>query len=307
MAVATGNASEIQAWPADPSASIAMWVRAAWRQKWLITGLALVGAALAAVLAFTSPDIYRATTTVVPAGANKGLSGLGGALGEFSGLASLAGIEIGGEDSVTEEALAVLKAREFLRPMLEEHKLAGRVCRSSLFGLRGRTQSIARDHRCFVENLLVVSRDRRTGLIDLGIRWTDRNESAAWTNELVARVNREMRARALARTDSAIEFLEKEQARSRFVETQNAISRLIEAQVKQRMIATVSPEYAFRVVERAVTPDKDDTVGLSRLLRILVGLVLGGCLGVGSALVRAALKPALLQSKQQPLDTSGRG
>ncbi len=99
-----------------------------------------------------------------------------------------------------------------------------------------------------------VSKDKQTGLITLAIEWRDPVQAASWANELVARLNAEMRARAIARTSASIDYLQKELANTSEVETKRAMDRVMEAQINKRMLATVTEEYALRVVDRALPP-----------------------------------------------------
>ena len=64
------------------------------------------------------------------------------------------------------------------------------------------------------------------------------------------------------------------------------------------MIATVTPEHAFRVVDRALPPDPDDVVYPRRMLLIGGGLMAGLLAAVFAGLARAALANWL--SKPQP-------
>jgi uncharacterized protein involved in exopolysaccharide biosynthesis len=98
-----------------------------------------------------------------------------------------------------------------------------------------------------------------------------------------------MRSRELHRADAAISFLEKEANATNVVATRDAISRLIEAEIKQRMVADVTEEYAFRVVDRALSPDKTDVLKPKKLLLLLGGFTLGMFMGVGTALLLDAV------------------
>ena len=75
---------------------------------------------------------------------------------------------------------------------------------------------------------------------------------------------------------------------TRYEEAWEAINRLIEGQIRQRMIASVTQEYAFRVVDRALTPDLSDKVRPKRALMLLGGLIIGGFIGCLWAYFRGA-------------------
>jgi uncharacterized protein involved in exopolysaccharide biosynthesis len=83
-------------------------LRAHWR---LIAASIVLMTALAAAVAFLSAPIYRSSIVLIPTSSDaSGLAGgLGSALGQFGGLAALAGINLGADGMATEESLAVLK------------------------------------------------------------------------------------------------------------------------------------------------------------------------------------------------------
>ena len=94
-----------------------------------------------------------------------------------------------------------------------------------------------------------------------------------------------MRDRAIANTQLSVGYLEKELESTSTIETRQAINRLIEAQINQRMVASVTQEYAFRVVDRALPPDPDDSVGPSKLTLVALGPIIGFAFGVFAVLV----------------------
>jgi uncharacterized protein involved in exopolysaccharide biosynthesis len=51
----------------------------------------------------------------------------------------------------------------------------------------------------------------------------------------------------------------------------------------------VTPEYVFRVVDRALPPDRNDPVGPSRAFVLVAGPLLGLVLGIGLAWLHAGL------------------
>ncbi|MDE2136624.1 MAG: hypothetical protein KGJ68_04260, partial [Gammaproteobacteria bacterium] len=118
------------------------------------------------------------------------------------------------------------------------------------------------------------------------------------------RVNAEMRARAMAKALAYTGFLEKELAATELVETRAAISRLIEEQIKQRMVASVTQEYAFQTVGHAYPPDADDFVRPQRLLLAVGGIFLGLLLGLGAAFV-ASLGGAPRRARPAATDPTG--
>jgi uncharacterized protein involved in exopolysaccharide biosynthesis len=269
-----------------------------WDGKVLIVGVAAIGAVIAGAIGFLSTPIYRATTVLVPASSeNSSLSNsLSSALGSLSGLASLAGVNVGGADSGTEEALAVLRSRAFTQQFIKDNDLLPALF-SELWDKEKRAWKVppeeqptmARAFRLFNERVRTISTDKKTGLVTLTIDWRDREAAARWANALVVRLNTEMRLRTTAQTQRSLTYLEKELANTNIVETREAINRLIEAQIRQRMLANVTEEYAFRVVDAAGVPDQYDKIWPRKALMIFVGGVLGAVACSMFILLRAAL------------------
>lgn len=253
-------------------------------KRWWLAGSLVVFTALFVSGAFLMTPVYRAVTVLVPASTERGAGSLGAALGQLGGIAALAGVDVGA-DNDTEEALAVLKSRQFTESFIADLKLIPKLFASDWDATNGRwkTESAptpARAYRHFHRKIRSVGQDKKTGLVTVQVDWTDPIEAAAWTNELVRRLNEEMRLRAIARADAYVGYLEKELETTTTVETRAAISRLIEAQVKQRMLALVSQEYAFRVVDKALPPDHDDPARPNKVLMIAAGPITGLVVGV---------------------------
>ena len=92
-----------------------------WDGRWIIIVATLLLAGPCLAYAFLAPQWYRAEVLLMPAAAKHG-SGMGGQLGQLSGLASLAGISLGAETK-NAEPLAVLRSRDFVRAFITEYNL----------------------------------------------------------------------------------------------------------------------------------------------------------------------------------------
>lgn len=257
-------------------------------RSWILASVTLVTVATLAV-AFLMTPVYRASIVLISASEDRNnlSSSLGSSLGSLSGLAALAGVNLGASSSATEEALAVLRSRQFsesfigdnnLMPKFFPNKWDSKLEQWKNVGERQPTSAEA--YKYFDRKIRKVVQDKRTGLVTLHVDWRDRVAAAAWANELVERLNAEMRRRAISQSDASLGFLQKELSSTSVVESRNAISRLMEAQINERMIANVTEEYSFRVVDPAMVPDRKDRIRPRRLLMTLSGLFCGVLLGV---------------------------
>jgi uncharacterized protein involved in exopolysaccharide biosynthesis len=279
-------------WVHEKSVDVVALIRLLLR-KWVWIALStLVFVSIFGAYAFLTPLVYRASVVMVSASADRAAgAGISSALGQLGGLASLAGVNLGSVASDTEEALAVLKSRQFTESFIREKNLLPILYPDrwspeiQKWRQDSEVPSYARAYKLFNGGIRSISQDKKTGLLTLQIDWTDREVAAEWANDLVSRLNNEMRGRAVAKTESSLGYLEKELNSTSGVATRDAISRLIEAQVKQRMLANVAQEYAFRVVDKAMVSDASDPVQPRRVLILLSGLLLGLATGIIAVLV----------------------
>lgn len=244
------------------------------------------------VWAFLKTPIYRGTTILVPADLDKkGMdSGLSSALGSVSGFAALAGLGLGGNDYATEEAIAVLKSEQFTEGFIEDNnlwpELYPKLWDAKAGHWRAGIKKVPTPGRAFraFNSIRKVQRDTKTGLITVQIDWKDPVLAANWTNQLVERLNDEMRNRALKQAEASVGYLQNEFANTVDVSTREAISRLMEGQIKQQMRAHVTKEYALQVVDKAIPSDLDAPVRPIKILYVAFGLVFGALVGMYVAL-----------------------
>jgi uncharacterized protein involved in exopolysaccharide biosynthesis len=249
--------------------------------------------------AFLSPTIYRSSMVLAPVTVEPPTAGLSSAIGQLGGLASLAGINIDSRDARIEESLAVLRSREVIEKFISDHDLL-RILFPKKWDTQGQRWSVPeanvptpwKGYEYFTEKVLSVDRDRKTGLIIVSIDWTSRADAAAWANEIIARVNEEMRLRALTAAVASTRYLENERQETQLVGTQEVINRLIESEINKKMMASVTKEYVFRVVDRALPADVDDRLKPKRLMLMAVGVIGGLLLGSIVVLFRFSLRGA---------------
>ncbi len=258
----------------------------------IVTGICTL---LALITSLVMTPIYRAETLLAPVSDDK-TNGLTALAGQFSDLAALAGINLGGENSV-DESIATLNSRQLgvefikqagLKPIL----FPGRWNPKTKTWIRHWWQSGDQDatptdwdaYDKFNKSIRSVSVDRKTNLVTLSVEWTDPVLAAKWANELVTRVNEERRQKAIDEAEKSIGYLEQQLAKTGVVEVQQSIYKLIEAETKTMMVARTREEYAFKVIDPAVPPEKK--VRPQRLLIVILGFFAGILLGTIIVLIR---------------------
>ena len=263
-----------------------------WQGKWLIICVTAVFALLSGVIVLTLASWYRADVLLAPVrttSADDWASQLGG----LSGLASLAGIGVGGS---TSEPLGVLESRDLAREFIEQQNLL-----PVLFARKWDAKSArwkptdpkdwpdVRDGvKYLVEKIRTVKDDKKSGLVTLTIEWKDPKTAAAWANLFVDRANERIRARALLEAQADVSFLQRELAKTSVVTLQQSIGRLLDTELQKVMLARENKEFAFRVIDRAEVPKW--RVWPKRLQTVVLATLSGGALSIYLVFLRDGIR-----------------
>ncbi len=265
--------------------------RVVWSGKWFVVASVVLFSALGVTYALLAQPVYKADVSLLQV-ETRGSQGLGGQLSQLGGLASLAGINIGGANRV--EPLAVLRSREFAQQFIERNGIEKILLQDMWDEKAGKWKEegkAAPDIRDAVEKLnrrvRRITDDRKVGLITLSIQWKDGETAARWANAMVKQVNEQMRERALMESSDNLKYLQTELASASQVSLQQAIGRMIQAEMERAMLAKGNPEYAFRVIDKAQIPKH--RAWPRRALICIAAAFAGGVIGLAFVLFRSRL------------------
>ncbi len=264
---------------ADEFDLIALW-RGARAHRGVIVSVTVLSGLVALVFAIRATPIYRAEVTITQVREDS-LSG-SAALSQLSGLASLAGVNLGTGAGPQREALAVLKSRHLIEEFIEQNDLLPVLFRGAT-----KPPTLWRGVKQFREGVLNIREDTRQGLTVVAIEWTDPATAARWANAFVALVNELLRTRALVESKRNIAYLNDQVSKTDVVELRRVMYGLIESETKTLMLANGRPEYAFRVVDPAVPPEIRTRP--HRAISVMFGLTVGFIGGTIIALLRSKL------------------
>jgi len=260
--------------------------------KWAVLASMAICTLLAIALAYLLPVKYRAETLLKPA---RGETNAMSQLGLASGLAGLAGLNLNlPVDDRGAEGRAVLESKEFSMDFVRNEHLLPVLFADQWDAAAGRWRSndpkkIPTEldaYRLLRDRVRTVSQDIQSRMVLVAIEWTDPELAASWANKMVTMLNERMRKDAIDRSTRNLEFLRKEYEDTNVAPLRDAIARLMETELQTSMLASVQQDYAFRVIDRAVVPNR--RISPNRTLIAASGLVLGLALGVLIAIARSA-------------------
>jgi uncharacterized protein involved in exopolysaccharide biosynthesis len=276
------------------------------RFRWMVASIVAVCVIGSLLVAIFMTKVYEARTVLLPVATTNAQSSLAMLAGQFSGLAAQLGFMQPGANN-TQEAIATIKSRAFIESFVKDYELL-----PELFADRWdagakrwdvdeprRIPTPADGYELFNKEILSVSQDLQTGLVELTIQWRDREHAAEWANALVRRVNERLRHRAVAEATRSIDFLNVELKKPGSIDLQEMIYRLIESSMQSIALANVRDEYAFKVIDPAEPPEIDRFVRPKRILLLLVGFVFGGFLSAMAVLMRSHWEAGRLAFESQ--------
>jgi uncharacterized protein involved in exopolysaccharide biosynthesis len=296
--------------PEDDEIDLAELWHAIWSGKLLIIAISGLFAISSIIYAINQPNIYQAKTLLAPAGDQSSASGLAKMAGQFGGLASLAGINLGGSGTdKTGLALEVLKSRVFLEKFINKHQLLVPLMAAENWDVMTNTLILDDDiydpttkawirdvtapkkpqpssweaYQAF-KDILAVATNTETGMITLTIDHYSPEIATQWILWLVSDINAAMRDQDKAEAQRSIDYLSTKLQETQLADMQTVFYQLIEQQTKTIMLAEVSLEYVLKTIDPANAPE--EKAKPNRALIVVLGTMLGGILSMLIVLVR---------------------
>ncbi|MFY9260104.1 MAG: Wzz/FepE/Etk N-terminal domain-containing protein [Gallionella sp.] len=272
------------------------------KYKRMIRKYVLVSVAVAVVISLLMPNIYEGEILLAPAQSDSSQSGLSSALGGMGGFASMAGLSLGGGGSIP-EYLAVLNSREFLWQFVQKNNLMPILFASdwdeqkkrwkdedvedqpgqwqayrmlTMKGLPGRDNA-----------QIEFELDDKTGLVKVTLQWTDAALSAKWANSLIADLNHYLAKQAMDRSERNLKYLREELARTQVEEMRKVLFDLIASEQKSAMLANTQRDFAFKVLDPAIEPNKKTKP--KRALLVILAAILAGFVGALTAFIKEGI------------------
>lgn len=148
------------------------------------------------------------------------------------------------------------KGEWFLRPDGKSHKL-----------------SLQAAHREF-RSRFSVSKSTLTGLVTVRVRHISPAVAQNWIELVIENINEVTRKEASEEAEAAIKFLQRKLLETNLVPLQEALADLIEDQTQTLMLADLTEDYAFKVIEPPALNEERDSP--NRALICIVITSLGG-------------------------------
>jgi len=234
-------------------------------------------ASIATALLMT--PIYKAETVVSARSIGSKNSNILGQLGgQAAGIASMAGISLGGGNEKI--SFAKLDSRTMKEKFITDNNLL-----PILFDEKWDAQSNAWVDKNpekiptmwsalkKFKSVMFITKDSVTGLITISVLWKDPILAAEWSNKYVAMVNSVLRNQALQESDEAISFLNNERQKTSVMRIHSAIDALYINELKSAMLANAKKEYYYQTIDPAKAPKEKSKP--KRSIIVILGSIIG--------------------------------
>jgi uncharacterized protein involved in exopolysaccharide biosynthesis len=248
-----------------------------WSKKLVIISAVLLSSLLTLSWVVFIPDEYRSQVLLAPTEDSQG-NGLSSMSSQLGGLASLTGLNLGANttDKVT-VALEILKSRSFLNPFIRKNNIniplvAGEkwdpdnqtlildpdIYNGKKWTRLGGNNNITepKDWELYNKflNVLSIEHDKSTGLVVVAIDFFSPELSQEWLQELITELNAVIRTRDINDTQKSIRYLNEQVSRTSDFEMRQVFFALIQEQSKKLMIAEITYDYVFDIIDPAYFP-----------------------------------------------------
>ncbi|MBL4941370.1 MAG: LPS O-antigen length regulator [Colwellia sp.] len=293
-----------------------LW-RAIWAGKLTIILVSFVFVVASVLFALSKPDIYKASAILAPASSEGGTGGLSALAGQFGGLASMAGINLGGGGSdKTNLALEVIKSRSFIERFIIKHNLliplmAGEkwdrltdtlILNEELYDkanskwvrkVKALKKAEPSSWEAFIKfsGLLNVSQDKNTSMVTIELEYFAPAMAQQWLSWLISDVNEFMRDQDQKEAQNSIDYLTEQLKHIQVTSMETIFYQLIEEQTKNMMLTKVKAEYVLKTIDPAQVPD--EKAKPKRALIVVLGTILGVILSVIIVLIRFFSKKSI--------------
>jgi len=272
-----------------------------WRGKLTIITITFLFAVIGVFYALSLPNIYKSEVLLAPAEESQG--GMSGLASQFGGLASIAGVNLGGKGSdKTGLSLEILKSRAFVTSFVNEHNLKPIIMAAESWDLSKNELLYNKDlydsnsetwsrkvkpplnpepsnlevHEYFVNNNLLINQDADTGLVTVGVKHLSPYIAKEIVEKLITSLNGKMKKDDIKESAESIKYLRKALNSTPLGEMKKVFYQLIEQQEQTKMLASVREQYVLKTIDPPVVAEIKDSPGraLICVIAVLIGFIL---------------------------------
>jgi len=245
----------------------------------VILGFVFVAGILSIILSLQMPNKYRSEIKIVPS-TEEGNQGLGALAGQFGGLASMAGINLGGKSDVN-IILDTVKSRSFIKPLIDKYDLTYLLFAIESWDMA--TNNLIIDEKVYdsankkwvrdvelpkqpkpsleeayeeFNKYFSVHLNKKTNLITLSVTYYSPEIAKQWIDYISIELSEYLRKIEQTKADESIEYLTAERSNSNIVDIRKVLSEILKEQYQKKMLTEIRKYYGFDIRDHSYIPEK---------------------------------------------------
>ena len=277
--------------------------------KWIIVSVTAFVSIIGVVYSLLLPNIYESKSLLVPVATSSGISK---ALGSYSGLAGLAGINLssGVDKSNSDKAIKKISSLSFF-----EKNILTNIYLPDLMAVKSwnsKTNTITYDESIYEMNSntwvrdysypgqqipsaqesfevfkakhVSISEDSKSGFITLSVKHQSPFVAKQWVELVVNEVNSFYRQKDKAGSEKAASYLNQQISMTGLSEVKQALAQLLQEETKKLTLIEANQFYVFDYIDPpAVMEQKSQP---QRSLICILSAIFGGFVGIFVALIK---------------------
>ena len=276
--------------------------------KWIIVSLTAFASIFGVIYSLSLPNIYESKAMLVPV---KSSSGIGAALGSYSGLAGLAGISLpsGGDEGNSAKAMQKIKSLSFY-----ENNILTNIHLPDLMAFKSwnsetntvsyneniydtssntwivddsdpmqKIPSAQKSFKVFNSKLELIL-DNKTGFVTLSIKHQSPLLAKQWVELVVNEVNSFYRQKDKLESEKAVSYLNQQISMTSLSEIKEVLAQLLQEETKKLTLIEANQYYVFDYIDPPAVMEKKSEPNRASIC-ILTAL-LAGILSVFLVIIR---------------------
>jgi LPS O-antigen subunit length determinant protein (WzzB/FepE family) len=280
-----------------------------WRQKISVVIITLIFTFAAGFYAFTTPNYYKAKAVLMSSNSEAGGGGLSSLVGQLGGLASMAGVNIGGDSGdMIIQIEELISSKVFLYDFITKHDILIPLMAAKKWNKESNKLEI--DNSIYDEStkawvkksedipgkpslweaskvlssIIFTSYRKKDGIYTLEIEHKSPSMAKEWLVLFIKDINLYYKAKDKETVEREISYLVRKEEESKVLEIKSIFNQLIADKIKTKMLADIKEDYALSYVAEPILPE--DKNRPKRALILLIGCFIGFVVGAMVAVIR---------------------
>ena len=262
------------------------------KDKWLlIFSLNFFSCLVLIAYALSLPNIYSSTSKLIPTeSANSGTSTLASLASRYGNISQAIGLDFGGGGNKVALAVAILSSRTFFEKHIYEKVLVDLMAVKGWDNTKNQLEynvdiydpendawkvdttskasfkpSKQRSYEAFLGRLSINDETKHSGFLHITTEHFSPYVAKKWNSLLIKSINEEVRSQDIEMSQNAVNFLLDQIQSTKLASLESLFANLIEEQTKTIMLAKVSRNYVFNLVEKPFVEERKSKPNRARL------------------------------------------